>query len=139
MIRVDVSESLIKPVIVKFNHIPSIYMRRDGFTNGALLFRDGYDQPKTEVQCSVFSGFNKGSERIVTINRFKGNITDSICYMLEFVKQRMNHTFIKLANSRVTIDSYPERALFEGIVNAVAHKLFSGWNADSSRYAERQA
>lgn len=190
LIRVDVTESLIKPVIVKFNHIPSIYMRRDGFTNGAtyeeiiqmsikssntqfdileseeiyvreefsklfafhqehnggakltdkalmslgfftpdhklkngaLLFRDGYDQSKTEVQCSVFSGFNKGSERIVTINRFKGNITDSICYMLEFVKQRMNHTFIKLANSRVTIDSYPERALFEGIVSAVAHR-----------------
>lgn len=102
--RVDVTESPIKPVIVKFNHIPSIYMRRDGFTNGALLFRDGYDQSKTEVQRSVFSGFNKGSERIVTINRFKGNITDSICYMLEFVKQRMNHAFIKLANSRVTID-----------------------------------
>ena len=35
LIRVDVTESLIKPVIVKFNHIPSIYMRRDGFTNGA--------------------------------------------------------------------------------------------------------
>lgn len=190
VIRVDVKESSVKPIIVKFNNIPSIYMRRDGFTNGAtyeeiiqmsikssnaqfdvleseepyvreefskllafyaehnngaeltekalmslgfitqdyklkngaLLFKDEYSDSKTEVQCSVFSGFNKGSERIVTVNRFKGNIIDSIGYMMEFVKQRMNHTFIKLANSRVTIDSYPERALFEGIVNAVAHR-----------------
>ena len=190
VIRVDIQESLIKPIIVKFNNIPSIYMRRDGFTNGAtyeeiiqmsikssntqfdtleseesyerenfskllefhkehnngnqltdkalmslgfftkdyklkngaVLFKDYYNGTKTEVQCSVFSGFNKGSERIVTINRFRGNIIDSINYMMEFVKQRMNHTFIKLPDSRVTIDSYPERALFEGIVNAVAHR-----------------
>lgn len=190
LIRVDVKESVIKPIIVKFNNIPSIYMRRDGFTNGAtyeeiiqmsvkssntqfdildsekiyvrerfskllefhkehnngaeltdkalmslgffsaeyqlkngaLLFEDGYNESKTEVQCSVFAGFNKGSERIVTVNRFKGNLIECINYMLEFVKQRMNHTFIKLPNSRVTVDSYPERALFEGIVNAVAHR-----------------
>lgn len=190
LIRVDVKESAIKPIIVKFNNIPSIYMRRDGFTNGAtyeeiiqmsirssntqfdvleseepyvredfskllefhkehndgaeltdkalmslgfftpdyklkngaILFKDGYSESKTEVQCSVFSGFNKGSERIVTVNRYKGNIIDCISYMMEFVKQRMNHTFIKLANSRVTIDAYPERALFEGMVNAVAHR-----------------
>lgn len=35
VIRVDVKESAVKPIIVKFNNIPSIYMRRDGFTNGA--------------------------------------------------------------------------------------------------------
>ena len=190
VIQIDVKESAIKPIIVKFNGIPSIYMRRNGFTNGAtyeeiiqmsikssntqfdileseefyarddfskllnfykehnhgaeltdealmslgfftseyrlkngaLLFKDKYDESKTEVQCSVFSGLNKGSERIVTVNRFKGNLIDCINYMLEFVKQRMNHTFIKLPSARVTIDSYPERALFEGLVNAVAHR-----------------
>ena len=36
--------------------------------NGALLFADDYQEKKTEVQCSVFSGFNKGSERIDCIN-----------------------------------------------------------------------
>lgn len=190
VIRVDVKESVVKPIIVKFNNVPSIYMRRDGFTNGAtyeeiiqmsiksgntqfdvlesdepyvreeftgllafyeehndgakltdkalmslgffssdyklkngaILFRDGYQDSKAEVQCSVFSGFNKGSERIVTVNRFKGSLISSIGYMMEFVKQRMNHTFVKLATSRVTIDAFPERALFEGVVNAVAHR-----------------
>ena len=190
IIRADVLESPVKPVILKYKNIPSIYMRREGFTNGAtyeeiismsiksrnaqfdvldsdieykrenfskllaffqehnpqselsdkalcsmgfftkdkklkngaVLFSDNYEGNKTQVQCSVFSGFNKGSERIITINRFNGNLTDSINYIMEFVSTRMNHGIIKLENSRENIDAYPKRALFEGIINAVAHR-----------------
>ena len=35
IVHVQVSESVIKPVILKYKNIPSIFMRRDGFTNGA--------------------------------------------------------------------------------------------------------
>ena len=190
VIKVSIQESSVKPVILKYKNIPSIFMRRDGFTNGAtyeeiiemsvkskntqydilvsdikydpeqlsdlhrfyekhnggaslkekalkslgfvneegyllngaVLFIDDYKGKKTEVQCSVFSGFNKGSERIVTINRFNGNITSTINYMVDFVNQRMNHSMIKLDNARINIDAYPARALFEGIINAVAHR-----------------
>ena len=190
ILRVQVSESVVKPVILKYKNIPSIFMRRDGFTNGAtyeeiiemsvkskntqydiltsdvlydaskftmlqnfysehnngknlsekalksmgfydeygllvngaVLFADDYQEKKTEVQCSVFSGFNKGSERIITINRFHGNIIAVINYIMEFVMQRMNHTMIKLGDTRKNIDAYPQRALFEGVVNAVAHR-----------------
>jgi len=41
---------------------------------------------KTDVQCSVFSGSKKGSDRVVTINRFKGNVIASIGYIIDFVK-----------------------------------------------------
>lgn len=190
VIRVQVGDSVIKPVILKYKNVPSIYMRRDGFTNGAtyeeiidmsvkskntqydiltsdvkydaskftmlrdfyashndgkiltekalqsmgfyneegllangaLLFADDYRDKKTEIQCSVFSGFNKGSERIVTINRFNGNIISAINYIMEFVTQRMNHSMIKLGDTRKNIDAYPQRALFEGVMNAVAHR-----------------
>lgn len=190
IIRINVLESAIKPVILKYKGIPSIFMRRDGFTNGAtyeeiiemsvkskktqydvlysdekydasnfkdlfefykqhnegkelaekalmsmgffdnegmlangaLLFADTYKDGKTEVQCSVFSGFTKGSERIVTINKFNGNIIATIKYIMEFVSQRMNHTMIKMGDTRKNIDAYPERALFEGVINAVAHR-----------------
>lgn len=190
IIQVQVGSSVVKPVILKYKGIPSIFMRRDGFTNGAtyeeiiemsvrsknvqydiltsdveydaekfsalrefyaehndgktlsekalrsmgffdedgmlangaLLFADDYSGKKTEVQCSMFSGFNKGSERIVTINRFSGNILATIRYMMEFVTQRMNHSMIKLGDTRKNIDAYPQRALFEGVINAVAHR-----------------
>lgn len=190
IIRVNVAQSAVKPVIVKFKNVPSIYMRRDGFTNGAtyeeiismsiksrgvqfdvtdssekyeranfsklleffsehngsgeltdkalqslgffsndkilkngaVLFSDNYNGEKTEIQCSVFGGFNKGSERVITVNRFKGCLTDSISFMMEFVEQRMNHSFVKLDSSRENLDAFPKRALFEGIINAVAHR-----------------
>lgn len=190
IINVHVLESVVKPVILKYKNIPSIFMRRDGFTNGAtyeeiiemsvkskntqydvlvsdvkynaskfttlrdfyeshnegrkltekalrsmgfyneegllvngaVLFSNDYQEKKTEVQCSVFSGFHKGSERIVTINRFNGNIISTINYIMEFVMQRMNHSMIKLGNVRKNIDAYPQRALFEGVINAVAHR-----------------
>ena len=190
VIKISIEESAVKPVILKYKNIPSIFMRRDGFTsgatyeeiiemsvkskntqydilasdvkyepekfselrefykehnkgkvlkekalqslgfvneegyllNGAVLFLDNYKEKKTEVQCSVFSGLNKGSDRVVTINRFNGNITATINYIVEFVNQRMNHGVIKLDNKRINIDSYPARALFEGVINAVAHR-----------------
>lgn len=190
IIKVHVKESEMKPVILNWKGVPSIYMRREGFTNGAtyeeiinmsirtrkvqydllpsdipfetdhfnklrqlysernqnkkltdktlrsigfydekgflangaVLFEDNYDGDKTAVKCSVFSGFNRGSERIITMNAFQGNVIDTIHSMLEFVTTRMNHTMIKLPASRQNIDAYPSRALYEGIVNAVAHR-----------------
>lgn len=190
IIKVKIEESAVKPIILKYKNIPCIYMRRDGFTNGAtyeeiiemsvkskntqydimvsdvkynpdklsdlrafyekhnegatlkekallslgfvnedgyllngaVLFLDDYKEKKTEVQCSAFSGFNKGSERIVTINKFNGNITATIEYIMDFVKQRMNHSMVKLDDERINIDAYPARALFEGVINAVAHR-----------------
>lgn len=190
ILQVKVDSSVVKPVILKFDGVPSIFIRREGFTggatyeeiismsihsqssafdtllsdqiyqsddyqalrefhrqhtegkelsdkvlaslgffdekgilaNGAVLFRDHYAEHKTDVQCSVFSGLTKGSERIVSVNRFTGNITETIDYMYAFVLQRMNHTIIKQQDSHIEIDAYPKRALFEGIINAVAHR-----------------
>lgn len=191
VIKVEVPESDIKPIILKYQNIPSIFMRRDGFTNGAtyeeiiemsikskntqfdivssdvkydskafsdlqkfctdhtngekkitdkalssmgffdengylangaLLFADDYEGSKTEVQCSLFSGFNKGSERIITVNKYSSNIPKTIEYISDFVNQRMNRSIIKKDDSRVEINAYPARALFEGIINAVAHR-----------------
>ena len=190
IIKIVIDESAVKPVILKYKNIPSIFIRRDGFTNGAtyeeiiemsvkskktqydilvsdikyesdkfsdlhrfykehnkgkvlkekalqslgfvneagyllngaVLFMDNYNGKKTEVQCSVFSGFNKGSDRVVTINRFNGNITSTIDYIIEFVTMRMNHSMVKLDNTRINIDAFPLRALFEGVINAVAHR-----------------
>lgn len=190
VIRVQILESVVKPVILKYKNIPAIFMRRDGFTNGAtyeeiidmsvkskntqydillsdqrysasdfktlqsfhaahnngktlsekalqsmgfyneegfllngaVLFGDGYQGRKTQVQCSLFSGFHKGSERIVSINNYHGDLISVINYMMEFVTLRMNHSMIKHENTRENIDSYPQRALLEGVINAVAHR-----------------
>lgn len=190
VIKVAVCESAIKPVILKINGIPSIYMRREGFTNGATyeeicqmsiksagsqydivssdekyrredftelfkfylerndgkeltdkalrsmgfydekgflsrgaqLFKNGYDEGKTTVQCSLFNGFTRGSGRIVTITKFSGNLQGELTMIMEFLELRMNHMVIKQSDGRVNVDAYPHRALFEGIVNALVHR-----------------
>lgn len=207
ILDVAISESPVRPVILRFRNVPSIYVRREGFTNGAtyeeiismsiashnasydtlpsdqeyrredfgsllefhrthshgreltdkalrslgffdadgclvngaVLFHDGCVDPKTSVQCSVFSGLTKGSERIVTVNRYKGPLTTTIDYMLEFVQQRMNHGMIKLPSSRVDTDAFPQRALFEGIINAVAHRdyFLDGTQIQVDMFADR--
>lgn len=48
--------------------------------------------------CSVFAGYTKGSERIVTVNKFNGNLISSINSIMDFVTMRMNHSMIKLGN-----------------------------------------
>lgn len=48
------------------------YDENNMLANGAVLFQDDYQGKKTEIKCSVFSGFNKGSEKIITINRYNG-------------------------------------------------------------------
>ena len=58
----------------------------------------------------------------MTINRFNGNLIASIEYIIDFINQRMNHSLIKLEDGRKNIDAYPKRALFEGVINAVAHR-----------------
>ena len=85
---------------------------------------DTYDGDRTAVQCSVFSGITKGTNRIATAKKFQGNIIDTIEFVLTFVEQRMTHTYIKKDRGRENLDAYPSRALFEGIVNAVAHRNY---------------
>lgn len=190
ILRINVDESPIKPVILNYDGIPSIYMRRDGFTNGAtyeeihkmaiscapvqydnissdvlynpenfktlrtyyaeknegkelsekalksmgfydkngylkngaVLFADDYNGDKTAVHCSVFNGLSKGSDRIIAINKFSGNLIDSIQYITDFVNQRMNHGILKLPDRRIDLPAYPKRALLEATVNAIAHR-----------------
>lgn len=42
--------------------------------------------------------------------------------MYDFVMQRMNHSVIKRQTEHIVQDAFPPRALYEGIINAVAHR-----------------
>lgn len=96
------------------------FNNRNMLKAGALLFMDTYDGERTAVQCSIFSGLTRGTERILAARKFQGNIIDTIEFVLTFVDQRMSRTIIKKDRGRENLDAYPQRALFEGVVNAVA-------------------
>lgn len=89
---------------------------------GALLFADDCQSKNTEVVCSLYRGQTKGDNYILASNPFSGNLIDAYQFIDQFVQARMNHGFLKTADSRIDIDSFPSRALFEGIINALAHR-----------------
>nr|WP_289766850.1 hypothetical protein [uncultured Acetatifactor sp.] len=81
VIRVRIPESSVKPVILKYRNIPSIFMRRDGFTNGAtyeetiemsvkskntqydILVSDvAYDSAKLSMLRAFYAEHNDGKE-----------------------------------------------------------------------------
>ena len=93
IIRVSIPESSVKPVILKYKNIPSIFMRRDGFTNGAtyeeiiemsikskktqydILVSDVKYDPK-KIQCCVH--FTQNIMRGKNLKRKPCNQWDSI-------------------------------------------------------------
>lgn len=89
---------------------------------GACLFADGYEGDEGRIVCSSYRGFTRGDDAIVASNSFKGNLIDAYNFAFEFIDQRMNHGFVKLPTSRVDMNSYKERVIFEAVINALAHR-----------------
>ena len=99
------------------------FFNKDGFlTRGALLFKDDYTGEDTSVVCSIYEGFTRGDDKIIASNNFKGNLIDTLEFMQTFVKINTNHGFIKKDTSRIDIDAYPVRSVFESLINALAHR-----------------
>ena len=99
------------------------FFNKDKFlTRGALLFKDDYTGEDTSIVCSIYEGFTRGDDRIISSNRFKGNLIDDLEFMLNFIKINTNHGFIKKDTYRIDIDAYPIRSVFESLINALAHR-----------------
>ena len=206
IIKITIIEASKKPLIVRFNGMPMIYLRRDGFTNpaseeeirnmvlssshpsfdegttnidfdinnyskyasfykerkgidlrmkdiesvrdsikdgkisnGLYLFSNNYNGDRSKVVCSLYRGITRGDDAIIASNSFSGNLIDCYHFIDEFVKMRMNKGFIKLDDRRIDTFAYPKRALFEAIINALAHRdyLLDGTQINVDMFANR--
>ena len=189
IIKFKIDESNTKPVILNYNGMPLIYIRRDGFTNiptyeeiqslalntknkhydsqvldikynennftsffkfcyerknayptlkelksipffddnlnlyaGSYLFSDNYSLENSKITCTYYPSKNKGSNEIIDSVNFKGNLIDGFYFIYNFVNKYQKHGFIKYNDKRVDTTSFPSRALFEAIINALVHR-----------------
>ncbi len=93
-------------------------------SKGALLFKDDCKDLITLAKCSVFPGFDKGGDIVSASESYQGCLIDVIDEVTDFIHSHSVTGYQKTANSRIDLSSYPNRALFEGIINAFAHRNY---------------
>ena len=91
---------------------------------GSLLFKDTCNDPITLAKCSVYPGFDKGGNIVTAAKSYQGCLIDVIDEVMDFVLNHSTVGYQKTGDSRIDLSSYPKRALFEGVVNAFAHRNY---------------
>ncbi len=207
LLKLEVSESVTKPLFIKYNGMITAFVRKDGFTSpateeelremmrqsvspqydsqitsilykeedfetffafyaslnkgkkptekelssigffdsenhlsmAAYLFSDSYKGDRTEIVCTAYQGFTKGDDYILSSNSYRGSLIGGFNFANAFLSPRINHGFIKKDQGRINIDAYPSRALFEALINAIAHRdyLMEGTQIDVDLFPNR--
>ena len=112
----------------------------DGFAkNGFLMFKDGYDAGDVAIHCRRWKGKDKGG---YALDRkfFRSSISENFLSAINFLETNTKTGFRKLPNGgREDVRSYPEEALREALVNAIAHRDYSiyGTQVDVDIYDDR--
>ena len=114
---------------------------QDGrITEGLKMFSDGFDSDETLAVCRLWNGFDKGSNEVIDKKEFKGCLCDVFTNIMDFVNRNSRSGFVKNNDgSRLDTLSYPEIALREAIVNALAHRDYSieGTQVDVDIFKDR--
>ena len=93
---------------------------------GLLMFSDAYDSDDSLLACRLWNGYDKGASEVIDKKVFKGPLGETFLSAMNFVKRNSGSGFIKLGDgSRLDTYAYPDLALREVIVNAIAHRDYS--------------
>lgn len=96
-------------------------------TIAGSLFADGYQVYQSRVFCTRWNGLNKANGLMDALDdeEFEGNIIYLLKAAMDFVKRNSKKMWKKGPMYRIEYPEYPERAVQEGIVNALIHRDYS--------------
>lgn len=100
----------------------NFYSDKSFLYKGSLLFKDDFVGQETKTVCIKWNGINKGDSTYLNEQEFSGNILQNIESVIDYIERNSDSGFLKEDRGRKTIYSYPKRSLFEGMINAYAHK-----------------
>lgn len=95
-------------------------------TNAGALIADESPVRHSRVFCTRWNGLDKASGVIDAIDdrELSGGLINLLQDACGFVRQHSHKAWKKTADSRVEMPDYPERAVTEGIVNALIHRNY---------------
>lgn len=91
---------------------------------GAVLFLDNFKGNETLIKVTKRKGIDKGESNYKLLYENNINILESIDESYEVIVENIGSYEKKLDFGRTTIYDYPLRSIFEGLVNAYAHKNY---------------
>ncbi len=93
-------------------------------TNADALLADESPIRHSRLFCTRWNGLNKAPGTIDSIDdkEYSGGLISLLQYGTDFVTNNSKKTWKKVADGRIEMPDYPERAILEGIVNALIHR-----------------
>lgn len=93
-------------------------------TNAGVLLSDQCPILQSRIFCTRWNGFDKGSifEDAIDDKEYSGNLINLLENGISFVKNNSKIKWKKTATGRDDMPDYPERAVFEAVVNALIHR-----------------
>ncbi len=91
---------------------------------GLYLFSDNFLGDETLIKVTKWSGLDKGENTYQQLYESKCNILQCIDEVFEIIKNNIMSYEKKLEYTRETVYDFPLRSIFEGLVNAYAHKNY---------------
>lgn len=95
-------------------------------TNAGALLADESPIRHSRLFCTRWNGLDKASGVIDAIDdhEYSGGLINLLQAGTEFVTYHSKKAWMKTADSRIEMPDYPERAVLEGIVNALIHRTY---------------
>lgn len=98
--------------------------KNNHISRGAMMFKDNYSDNKVLITLTEWAGLDKGSNVVIGTETCNGNLLDEVETCISFIKSHSVNGYRKLDFGRESIFSFPERAVFEGVVNAICHRNY---------------
>ena len=92
-------------------------------TNAGQLFVDNCTMFQSRIFCTRWSGLYK-DDAIDSVEH-RANLVLLLRYGMDFISNHTMHGWVKMPNYRLNLPDYPERAIFEGLVNHLIHRDYT--------------
>lgn len=93
-------------------------------TNAGALLADDSPIKQSRLFCTRWNGLDKSGGMVDALDsaEYSGSLIILLNEGVSFVKRNMKTLWKKTTNSRIDMPDYPERSVFEALVNALIHR-----------------
>ena len=92
-------------------------------TNAGLLFVDNCTVFQSRIFCTRWTGLYK--DDAISSVEHRANLVLLLKYGMDFIKNYTMSGWVKMPNYRLNLPDYSDRAIFEGLVNHLIHRVYT--------------